>query len=723
MSKRGQRKRKAVLCAMVSGALLLQMPGLSYAEKTQEPEEFSFDQIVVTATKTEKKLSDVAASVSVITEDDIKKLGVTSVDQALIMTPGVYIPRLSGMASTISQTGTRGLSAANSTLIMVDGQPLNDSYNGSVTWSSIPIDNVKRIEVVRGPASTLYGSSAMGGVINIITKNPEKTGGTASIRYGSNNSWDKNFDYNVRVNDKFSVEVLYENKRTDGYITDNAYSKTVVAGAAKTTDPTGATTYYIVGDKGKRQWDEENTGLKLRYQLDPDKSLQLKLMRNDYKYTYSTPSSYVGANVYNNLSTYFSQPGGKTTNLYSLNYVDSKNDWNINAGFNDTTDQYYTTLSSKQFADNPNSRMFFDVQKNFGLSDKDMLTTGLHYSKDKMRAKIYSLSDAFDSDSKTAIKSFANGDADSFALYARNEHVLNTKWSLATGLRFDRWSTEGDAKPIGKDAIHYDEASFSQTSPSLSLQYKPDNQTTTYLSWGKAFEAPTLYRMYSTSYSSGSLNVGNPELKPQTIDSIELGVKRKMGDSANVAVSVYHNDIKDLLYKKTLVASGVVKTGIYAGYAVSDTITRYENVGRAEANGFEIEYKQRLSNQWSGFANYTYQNPVIKEAPSAADVNKLATALPKEVFRVGMTYIQDKVTGTLTGEYVSKRYSSTTNNDTVNGVYQSYDPYFIVNLNLQYDLNKDTSVSLGVENLLNRQYYNYYYAPDRSYSVQLNYKF
>lgn len=671
--------------ALLSGAMFFSIVAGASAETTGgDVQEYSLDPVVVTATKTEKKASEVPASVSVITAEDIKKLGATSVDQALIMTPGVYIPRLSGMASTISQTAMRGLNAANSTLVMVDGQPLNDTYNGSVVWSSIPIDNVERIEVVRGSASTLYGSSAMGGVINIITKTPKTSSGSMSVRYGSHNSWDNNFNYNVRVNDKLNMEVLYEHKSTDGYITDQVIKN-------------GA----LIGDMGARQWDEENVGVKMKYQLDHDRTLRIAFLRNHYEYTYGTPHSYIGANVFANASTYFSTPGGKTSQLYSLNYADTRKGWDATVGFNDVTDQYNTKIGSKQYVDNPCDRLFFDVRKNTALSAKDVLTTGFHYDKERMRAKIYNLSNGFDSSSTTSLKSFAEGNAESFAVYARNEHALDKKWSLGTGVRFDQWAVEGKSQ-----LNTYAERTFTQMSPSASLQYQADSRTTTYLSWGKAFEAPSLYRTFSESTSGTKTNYGNPDLTPQTSESLELGVKRKVSDKANLALSVYHTDYTNLLTKKTLTGGN----------------TMYVNAGKAEVNGLEVEYKAQPTEQFSYFANYTRQNPVIKESTVTTSVNKYVTAIPREVFRIGTTYHKAKMTGTLTGEYVSKRYSNDDNSDVGNGVYGSYDPYFLVNLNLQYEINKDTSVSLGVENLLNRQYFNYYYAPDRSYYVQLTHK-
>ena len=151
--------------------------------------------------------------------------------------------------------------------------------------------------------------------------------------------------------------------------------------------------------------------------------------------------------------------------------------------------------------------------------------------------------------------------------------------------------------------------------------------------------------------------------------------------------------------------------------------TCYQNAGEAEAKGFELELNHNFDDKWSAFLNYTYQNPVIKKALKATEKDKYVTAIPKEVFRAGVTYSDDKWSGMLTGEYISKRFSKTDNSDTVNGVYGSYDPYFIMNMDISYSFNKNYTLTASVNNILDRDFFNYYYQPGRTYSVELNYRF
>lgn len=674
-------------------------------------ENFVLDEMVVSATRSEKKLLDTAASVSVITDKDLNKMHINNLDEAFVKIPGVYVGRLSGIGSTTSQTVMRGVNAANSVAVLVDGVQVNDSYNGSVTWSAIPVDMVKRVEVLRGPASVLYGGNALAGVINIITKDVDKTSVNLKLSYGSNNTQNHSLYVAGKASDKLDFNVNYEKKKTDGYITDPVLSPKAVFGAETTTTNTGAKR-WIIGNKGKRQWDENTVGVGFKYHFDESKSLALDFTKNEYEYSYSAPTSYFGDDIIKKAGTYFSTPGEKASNKYNMTYNDSKNGWKAVVGYSDQYKQHDTSISKATDSSKPNTRFSFDLQKNQTISANNNAVFGLNYRKDEMDATVYKLADKFNSDSKIAVDSMASGTNKSFSAYVMDEHKFSDRWTATAGLRYDKWSTDGRILlPNKTEAINYDESTYDNWSPSLSVMYKLEADSSVYLSWGKAFEAPSLYRMYSSSYSSNVYNIANPNLKPQKAETFELGYKKDLNNKSAIGVSVYDTKYKGLLYKNSL---GVVD-GMNA--------TCYQNAGEAEAKGFELELNHNFDDKWSAFLNYTYQNPVIKKALKATEKDKYVTAIPKEVFRAGVTYSDDKWSGMLTGEYISKRFSKTDNSDTVNGVYGSYDPYFIMNMDISYSFNKNYTLTASVNNILDRDFFNYYYQPGRTYSVELNYRF
>ncbi len=158
------------------------------APKNETKKDQTLEPIVVTATRTEKSLSDVPAAVSVVTSQDIESRNIQKVDEAVDLVPGVFDKRSKGLDTT-GYVIMRGIPSQVRNLVLLDGEPLNNGYTGIVNWNSLNPEDIARIEVARGPFSSLYGGNAMGGVINILTKTPQEREVTIKSGYGSDNTW------------------------------------------------------------------------------------------------------------------------------------------------------------------------------------------------------------------------------------------------------------------------------------------------------------------------------------------------------------------------------------------------------------------------------------------------------------------------------------------------------------------------------------------------------
>ena len=162
-------RKSGVVSLLAAATLLSSSPPLPAEEKAAD-----MGEIVVTATRTEKSIEDSPASVSVVTKKDIEKRNITSVDEALNTTAGVANQRVKGILDSAPRVTVGGIPGYQRTLVLLDGITLNNAYTGNVLWNMIFPDDVERIEVVKGPFSSLYGGYAMGGVVNIMTRMPEK---------------------------------------------------------------------------------------------------------------------------------------------------------------------------------------------------------------------------------------------------------------------------------------------------------------------------------------------------------------------------------------------------------------------------------------------------------------------------------------------------------------------------------------------------------------------
>jgi len=154
-----------------------------------KPDSIEMSSIVISATRTPTVLEDVPQRIHKIEKETIQEYPATNTDNLLRMIPGINVNRSSGIFSRNSSVTMRGMPGASRSLILLDGVPLNKTAGGTVNWHLITPDEIDRIEVVKGPGSALYGNNAMSGVINIITRKPQKNiEGMINAGYGTFNT-------------------------------------------------------------------------------------------------------------------------------------------------------------------------------------------------------------------------------------------------------------------------------------------------------------------------------------------------------------------------------------------------------------------------------------------------------------------------------------------------------------------------------------------------------
>ena len=181
--------------------------------------------------------------------------------------------------------------------------PLNNAYTGDVQWAGLAPEDVEKIEVVKGPFSALYGGNAMGGVVNILTKMPEKREFTLKSGYGT--AWTRGeamddlqkyyLSYGDSIKDKLSLFVSYGWKGTNGYPTDldvQSSRPPEVLRAIPTTSNQGAPR-FLIGDKGDNRWWDDGLTIKGEYSLSRETKLNLSFVRTQYKYVYDVPHTFL----------------------------------------------------------------------------------------------------------------------------------------------------------------------------------------------------------------------------------------------------------------------------------------------------------------------------------------------------------------------------------------------------------------------------------------------
>jgi len=710
------------------------------SKTTTETEEAqaALDEILVTATRSEKSLEDAPGDSHIVTKKEIENRNIKTIDEALNMTPGVFNRRGKGLMDSLANISIRGIPGSNRTLILRDGIPMNNGYNADVSWNGATND-VERIEVVEGPFSSLYGGNAMGGVVNVITKMPEKSEFTVKTGYGS--SWFRGtamddlfrgyLSYGNKLADKFSFFVSYGFQSTNGFPTDLVTASSCPAGTAGcgSISDTKGVQKYILGDKGDNRWWDDSMTVKAAYDFSKETKLTLSYGRTRSEYNRDDPHSWLknpgGQSVYlPNQYTYLSGNGGSENNIYTATFqtevgnVKAK----LNFGVNDVQKDWYTTpgsTSATLISGGPGKlsyttaqTYFSDLQFTIPVLTWNVLTLGGSFKLGTSDNKEYGLTSWKDEYSKTDMTYQSRGKDYTYSLFLQDEiRVLNNLTAYA-GLRGDFWSTsDGYANQTGSAGYpqSYDSRSASAASPKFALVYKPFDTTTLRTSVGRSFRPPTNYELYRTWTSQyGTVYLSNPDLNPETSTSWDVSAEQKLWKGAKAKVTYFENYIEDMIYRKTL----------------SDTEKAWVNAGGAQTKGIVGEVEQKI--YWFRmFANATWltESKITSNSASPESVGKKITYMPDEIYNGGVEFTYGPFRALLSGMYVSKRYTEEDNSDTVNHVYGAYDPYFLLNAKISYKILKQATVSFAVDNILDNRYFSYYRCPGRSWFAELTMKF
>ncbi|MDD2697584.1 MAG: TonB-dependent receptor [Arcobacteraceae bacterium] len=699
-------------------------------------------EMSVTATKTEQATSESPASVSIVTAKDINSKSVQRADQAIQDVSGVNVRSDDdGTPSSWSNSVTlRGIPQYYRTAVLVDGIALNNAFSGGVNWSNIPVDEIEKIEVVKGPFSSLYGGNAMGGVINVITKKPTEREFNIKTGYGSNNYKNLSLSYRDKITQDLGISLNYDKKESDGYI-QNLVIKTpttgtggiAVTGAIKTTDSTDKTV-YIIGDKGKKSWYQDNIGTKLNYNIDDNQNINIGYSHHEHETEFNSFNTYLkdtsGNPFYSGTgqldttsksaiseANFLFGPNGEEASKYTVGYENKiTNDLalKVDVGYTDFDYWYISTGSTStsgqgKYTDIPNQKTYGMVQLSFPLGEQHFIVAGLDINKNELHKTINTLTNWTDESSKSTLTYDSNGQSTTKAIFIQDTIDITDKLVAYAGGRYDTWETDGLINDIATSNItNYDTRKESQFSPKASLVYVQSKNTTFRTSVGQAFRAPSLSDLYSDWYSGTLLYKAAPGLKPESTTSWEVGFEHTFDTNTFIKSTYYENYLTDLMYSTS----------------VSTTLNEKRNAGKAEIKGIEFEIAQKINEKFKFFGNYTYNKSEITEnITNPLLVGKKLTYTPEKQFNVGMNFNSGKLDTSIVGKYVDSLTTKDDNSDIIKDVPGSYESHFTVDTKVAYQIQNWLKASLSVNNLLDAEYYQSGLIPGRTFYAELAFKF
>ena len=482
--------RKSVLSGLVAGALTIGMGCVAAPVSAEEAaggamQSYTLDDIVVTASRSETAISDVPADVTLISEEQIERGNYKSVSDAL-----------KGANINVVQKGFAAYPVINGdsrVLVMVDGKKVNWDHlvvsgdTNAVDVDQIAIGDVERIEIVRGPNSSLYGERAVSGVINIITKRPTagKPSGSINLQLGS---WgEKRAGVNVSGGDgKNSIKVGVAHERRKDFQYKNAYGEkhTFQNSDINRTDYNVGFDHILGNDRLRFEFS--------RHEGDDGYGVSLKNPRTGV-------SSYQGRkNIvdtgYGVTYMFGSEKEGEGTFLRFY-----RNESKSDGGFNSQYDHHLR-------------RNAFEGQKLWMLGDKNMLIGGFLWSQEK----IHEMSGYIPMDASAITK----------ALFMEDDWQLGRGYALKLGSRLEHHND------FGTDVTSH-----------ISLNKKFDRRTHAYISFGQAVNNPSLKMRYADS----PYWVGREDLKQERSHTFTIGTDSQITRKWNVSGSLYWSKVKDAL--------------------------------------------------------------------------------------------------------------------------------------------------------------------------------
>ncbi|MBU4312086.1 MAG: TonB-dependent receptor [Candidatus Omnitrophica bacterium] len=545
---------------LIALILLLVLTQVSLAQAEKEGKKikgFDLGQVVVSATRTETSSEYVASSITVITAEDIERKGQATVYDVLKDVPGISLKQCGG-AGQYSTVRMRGGQDRHIKL-MINGSSIGDPATGITQhydlWNFLSTDDIERIEIIRGPQSALYGSDAISGIINIITKKGKgKPKSFVRVRGGSMDTWKvsggtrgayKGMNYNVMLSHSDAGGVLPHDEFEDDTISTN-----------------------------------------FGYQLDEDKELNLSLQYSDTMVnlgqssttkwkSYDDPHAYrYGHLFFSNLD--FTQ---KVSSLWehklSLSYDrTSKTHDDPDDGLLDAADNINDSWSRAKYL-GITKQVYW--QNNFFLGKTDTLTAGVEYEDIDVDR---------DNESASSHKVYSNS-VDTRSLYLQNQLLLfDESLSLICGGRLDDHSAFGD------------HTTYKLGSSYLIREYGTKLKAT----YGTGFAAPSTFQLFDPQY-------GTPGLNPEESKSWDVGLEQKLfGDKAVFETTYFHNDFENLIayasghyVNRDVAKSHGIETILsifpweYIEASVSYTFTDGEEDGKDLANVPENDWKLNLS--------------------------------------------------------------------------------------------------------------------------------
>lgn len=551
---------------------------------------------VTSVSRKKQRLMDSAAAIYVITSEDILRSGVTSIPEALRMVPGMQVARLNGNTWSIS---TRGFNYifANKLLVLIDGRTVYSPLFSGVNWDvqDTLMEDIDRIEVIRGPGAALWGANAVNGVINVTTKKAADTQGSlVSLGAGNEEKAFGSYRHGGEFGETGSYRVYFKAFERDGMATEN-------------------------GSDANDDWKMKRAGFKTEWKpsTETDFTIQGDIYQGTTRPTlkvYKKDQPFEGVQSLKNISR--DQRGGNLIAYWKRTLAEN-HDYSLRAVLDDYQNFDYRITEKRNTLD-------LEFQHYHQPFDGHDLVWGLGY-----RGTWYELSNMRnlvlrDAQGKAKDKRFD----ELYSFFIQDDISLNDKWTFTVSSRFEHNNFTGyEAQPNARLTWKATEHRTFWTALSRAVKTPPISETAVTSNHITFISAASLPITYDLSIQ------GNKDLQSEKLTAFEVGYRELFNDSFRLDVTAFYNQYSDIVaYISTPQCpngnpaqdtripgsnGGTVRTCLTNNLAIIGLPTTFDNGLKAKTYGLEMVADWQIKDWWKLQLTYAWLN--VETRPSYSD--------------------------------------------------------------------------------------------------------
>ncbi len=664
-------------------------------------EEMKAIEVVNIATKTAKSIDGVAASVEVVTQKEIEKMGAENLKDIISKTPGInmqYGTFPSASSKSKSSISIRGMSA-NGTLFLINGRRVAGEVANPYELNRIPASVIERIEIVKGPNSSLYGADAVGGVINIITKKPkDEMKIDAGVRYSMNeHSEAQNMSLNLSLqgkNDKLGYTAYASYITTDPYTQKDNENVWVPMGRKPSQTPhavlpdmTSIDDNYAEDVTYREDSEIYTLGTRLTYDFTSDLVAGLDINYFDEE----REGLYIGYFHPSNYKFTGGPNAGKPVPVYNVpvNTKDKNNrlDLSVDVAYsptddleikarvynsvyekrNTTTTKHYTDMGYESESDSAKNGMDADVDlivselsATYLLNDAQLLSVGAEYRDEKRSSSVF-----------TQGSEMTEKKVDYQSIYIQDEWEISDKFNAILGARYDAISNAENKATYRLGGIY----EFSRLAKLRA-------------NFAQGYRTPDIREMYIHKQTPNGLQIGADvmgyDLKPESIDSFEIGLGGHNNQLSYDAV-IFYNQVENMIDQVM---------GNYNGNAAYT----FENIADANTKGIELSFNYQITDTLS--TNLFWTELRTENETTKKDLE----FQPERTVMLGLNYeaMKGLEFGLVAKHIGEQHYTSVTNRGApteTTDANAKTESFYVADFTTNYELNEMIEIYGGVNNI------------------------